>query len=878
MSKSSQDPPKWMNRILEFYCKPHLLEDLQGDLHEYYAQNLSKGRFKANLIFLLDVMKFFRPYTVKQPKIFVRMTFFNLFGTYFKTSLRNLKRHKLFSTINVVSLAISMSVGILMITYLSGLLGYDHFHDKKDRIYRILTHYQSVTSDSPTDLASTSVYIGQKLQEEYQGIEELVILRRGLDEDLTIGDKTISAYGFYASESFFEIFSFRLKDGASATALENPYSLVLTENTAEKLFQDKNPVGEILVLDDKNYTVTGVMENIPEASHMQFEFLASFSTAVQEERAKESTYFFEWNNVWMNHVYVLLPEGQSSDALQNQLDRIAATENAGRERYTITMELENILAINPGRDLSNQISSVVSWDVIYQLLALTIIVLLSACFNYTNLSIARSLRRSKEVGVRKVVGASRNQVFLQFIFEAVIIALIALFVAFGLFLIIKPEFINLIMEGPSTLMQFQWLHLIYFLAFAIFIGVIAGFLPSLFLSKLKAISIFKDASQVKFLKGMSLRRALIICQFSLSMAFIMGATIAYRQFNYALNFDLGFTTENILNVDLKGNDSELLINELRKIPEVTKISRSALIPSAGSVYSEEVKYKDPLDSAVVYINHVDSAYLGVHNFKLLAGTTFPYDLKKDEDTKFVIIDERLRERFAFESPQSAIGESLRINRRSGDFKVEIVGVIDSYQYTTIQSIPEPTLLFQGKQKSTYYLNLAIRTENIGELMDKLEAAWSKVDPIHPFEATFFDESIASAYGEYKVMFRIFTFLAFLAVSIASMGLLGMAVFTTETRMKEISVRKVMGASESNLVYLLSRSFMFMLLTAALIAVPATYALFEQVILDDYVNRISIGFLEIVPGTLGIILLGLLTISWQTRKAARTNPAEMLRND
>ncbi|MEP1093753.1 MAG: ABC transporter permease [Cyclobacteriaceae bacterium] len=866
-----------MDKVVESYCRPELLEDLLGDLHEYYYRNCQKSRSQANLIFFIDVVKFFRLYTVRKPKIFRQMTFFNLIGNYFKTSTRSLRRNRLFSTINVVGLAISMSVGILMITYVNELLSYDQFHEKADRTYRILTSFKGITNEQPFDLASTSVFIGKKLQEDYTGLEKVLIMRRNFRADLAKEENVIAVEGLYAAEEFFDVFSFKLLSGNAATALKRPNSVVLTEKTATKLFKDKNPVGELVTSGEISYTVTGVIEDVPRNSHLQFEVLVSFSTAENNARNDEETTFFNYRNVWQNHVYLLLPEGQSIDAIQVNLDQIAQTENANHDRFDMTFELENILEIVPGRDLSNQIGPNMSWTGIYQLGGLMLIIIISACFNYTNLSIARSLRRAKEVGVRKVVGASRGQVFVQFVFEAVIISVLAVFFSYGLYLLIKPQFMYLILEDEMLSMNFELIHALYFLLFAVFIGFLAGVLPSIFLSKLKAISVLRDISKVKLFKGVSLRKVLIVVQFVASIALIIGSTISYRQYKYVLNFDLGFTTENVLNIPLKENDSKILMSEVTELPEILRTSRSSMVLSTGSIWSEYFKYQDPLDSADVYINYVDKEYVNVHEYDFVAGGTFPFE-EAVEKPKFIIINETLAKRFNFETPQDAIGQKLTSRLRREDVSLEIIGVVSDFQYTTVGREMHPSCFVHGRPTDFDYLNLVVQTEDAVATMGKLEAIWSKIDKVHPFEAEFYDDQIQQAYSDQAVLFKVFGFLAFLAISISSMGLLGMAVFTTETRIKEISIRKVMGASEKNLIYILSKGFMFMLIVAAAIAVPLTYLFFESVILVEQVNRITIGAVELLSGVVLIFGLGILTIGWQTSKAAKTNPAEMLRSE
>lgn len=878
MKESREIPPRWMNWLLELYCSKELLEDLQGDLHEYYKRNLKKSRVRANLIFLIDVVKFCRLYTIQKPKILGRMTFFNLVSNYFKTSTRSLARNKLFSSINILGLAISMSIGILMITYISELLSFDSFHKKGDRIYRVQTTYQNISSPEPVDFASTSVFIGKKLKEEYSGFDKVLFLRRNFRADLNKGENTIPVRGLYASEEFFDVFSFELTSGNPVTALSEPNSIILTEKTAEKLFKDQDAVGQIVTSGENSYTVTGVAANPPKNSHIQFQALMSFITLENRYADSETTTFFDWRSIWMNYVYLLLPADQNPDVVDGYLKDIAEVENAKTDRFQINHQIESLANLVPGEELSNQLGPSMSWTGIYQLVFLTLFVIVSACFNYTNLSIARSLRRAKEVGVRKVVGAGRKQIFSQFVFEAIVVALISVVISFGLFMLVKPFFLEIVLDGNDLItMNFQWVHILYFIVFAVIIGVVAGILPSIVLAKLKAISVFRDASSVKLMKGLNLRKILIVLQFTTSIFLIIGSTIAYRQYKFALNFDMGFTTDNVLNVALQNNDSKILMSEIEKLPEVSKISRSGMIPNTGEIWGEEIKYKDPLDSADIFVNFVDKNYFSTHEFTFLAGGSFPYDQEEGE-AKFVVVDELLLKRFNIGDPQDAIGEVITVDRRLEDLKLEIVGVVKEFQYIKIMDESEPVAMIQGTPDSYMHLNLVVKTDDVISFMKKLEAIWSEVDKVHTFEAQFYDELIQQAYSDQAVLFQIFGFLAFLAISIATMGLLGMAVFTTETRQKEISVRKVLGASKKNLMFILSKGFIVMLAISASIAMPLSYLFFSEMVMEDFVNRITIGPLELLSGVFIVFAIGILTISWQTGKAARANPAEMLRTE
>ncbi len=877
MKERRTSPPKWMDKIIEWYCSKALLEDLHGDLHEYYARNIQKGRWRADLIFFLDVIKFCRPYTIRKLKTKGRMTIFYLIGNYFKTSVRSIARNKLFSSINVMGLAVAISIGLLMITYLSELSTFDDFHKKKDRIYHITSTYRDIAGKQ-TDFASSSMFIGKKLREEFSGIEKTLIVRRNFRADLTKGENTIHVRGLYSSPEFFDLFSFEWVEGNPSTALQDPNCIILTERVSKKNFGDESPIGKVLVSGNDSYKVTGLMKDLPSNSHMNFEALASMKTFLNRYKDAQGYNPYAWGNIWMNHVYFLTKEGLSLTEIRSFLKQIANEENAKTDRYSIENNLESLSEMVPGSDLSNKLGPNITWKDIYQLGVLTLIIILSASFNYTNLSIARSLRRAKEVGIRKVVGATKPQVFYQFVLEAICISILALVVAFGVYQLIKPGFLYAVIDGENVTMDFRWINILYFVAFSILIGVFSGILPSIILSRMKAIAIMSDVTKVGILKGLTLRKVLIIFQFAISMSLIIGTYIVHKQYNFSVNYDLGFRKENVLNLPTYGSYTENLRTELAKFPEVLKTSKSGMIPSTNEIWGEDFKYNNPLDSVSVYVNFVDKNYTDVHEMEFLAGSTFPNNLTGEEEGRYVIIDRRLSERFGFESPVDAVGETITRILYNGELKVRICGVIENYQYVNITEDPEPTALLQGGDDDIQYINLLVSSSNVLGLMTKIEDVWSSMEKVRPFNPEFMDEQIRQSYAHYETMYKIFGFLSFVAISISIMGLLGMAVFTTETRIKEISIRKVLGASEKNVVLVLSKSFIYMSLISALIAIPSTYLVFSSLVLEEFTERISIGFMELAPGALLIIAIGFLTIGWQTLKTAKTNPSDMLRDE
>lgn len=655
--------------------------------------------------------------------------------------------------------------------------------------------------------------------------------------------------------------------------------MVLTESLSRKLFGDIDPVGKLITLDgqiggekgEQTFTVSGVMKDVPKNSHLQFEILGSYGALEKTT----NDYFYSFNNIWNNYVYLLLEEKQKPEVIEGYLHDLE------QEHYPdlLIYNLVNILDILPGEGLFNQIGPSVEFRDVHILIALTLIIILSACFNYTNLSIARSLRRAKEIGVRKVVGADRMQVFTQFSIEAMLMAVGALVISGGVFVILRPYFMELVLKSDVATLSFRWKYVVYFVLFSVGIGFVAGLFPAILFSRIRAKAVLKDAFRLRLMTGVSLRKVLIVFQFALSIGFITAAVIEYRQYQYALHFDLGYQTADILNIELQENDPDLLQHEIEKLPEVMKVSRSGIVTSTGTIWGRELKCFSEGDSSMknfehVDVNYIDTSYFSLHHFNLLAGSNFPHEIKKGEEAKYVIINQMLSENLGFPNPGEAIGKEVQ--EYSGK-RLKIVGVVENFHQRTLTDDVRPFSFFQNPEE-IHLLNLKVHTNDPLALIQKLEEIWKKFDENHPFKAEFFDERIQKNYREYLNQSQIIGYLAFLAVIIATLGLLGIAVYTAETRMKEISVRKVLGATERQLVQLLSRGFFWMMLLAALIAVPVTYWVIDHYVFSDLIYRVQLGLVELLSGVVIIFLIGGLTIVWQTALAARANPADLLRDE
>jgi putative ABC transport system permease protein len=874
-SKQSQ-PPRWAEAFLRWYCKPEILEDLYGDLLEYFERNSkSRGSRYARLVFAIDTIKFFRLYTVRKPSVVQLMIHRIMLGSYIKTSARSIAKNKLFSTINIVGLAISMSVALVMISVLTDMTEYDKYNQNYSLIYRI-----KANRGDNSWYASTSLKAANQIEQTISGIDKVAVLKRDFSGDFSHGETTIPLSGLWANPATLSVFTFPLVAGDAATALSDPFSVILTETSAKKMFGNGEALGKVIVLKDKqkdgsivehSFTVTGIMQDIPKFSHVHFEMLGSLNTFEKIVPGDKS--LTDWEAMWDVYVYMLMPADADLTRLQKNLDVLCEKENSFVKTNPIHLSFQPLSSIALGEDLNNSIGPIMGTSEVWMIGVLALIVLLSACFNYTNLSIAKALNRAREVGVRKVIGAMRSHVVAQFVVESVIISLASLVAAFGIFVLARPWFLSFSSDLSEMLdLAISGKLIFWFLVMAAGTGLLAGIVPALFFSRLKAAVVLKNVKSLQAFKSLNIRKALVVVQYAVSIVFIAATLIGIRQYKHMLSFNLGYKTSDILNIRLSGNKSELLVKEFSEIPEVKGISKSQMITSIGNYWSAKTKYNDPADSIYVDYNSVDENYFPLHEHELISGRNFVPRPDSSSESE-VIVNAAVLKHFniADGDPVKALQEVLVINGK----ELQIVGVVRDFHYGKVDNKTDH-VMFRQTTGNENWLNVKIESHDWPATLARLEMAWRKIDNVHPFDAKFYDDQIKESYNGISSMLKVIGCLAFLAICISSMGLLGMVVFTTETRLKEISIRKVMGAGEWKLVYLTGNGFIKLLLVATLIAIPATWFFFEKVALQELVNPAPIGVMDLFGGVIAILVIACIMIGTQTMKVARANPAEVLR--
>jgi putative ABC transport system permease protein len=813
---------------------------------------------------------------------------------YLKVGLRNLLKYKVFSFINVFGLAAAMSVCMLIILMLADQKSHDQFNVNKDRIYRILSDgpdFRHPYATSPSPLAAV-------LQKDYPVVQTSTRLEMGVGGDVVYGQhggedrgNSAEARGYFADTSFFSVFSFELERGDKASALAAPNSIVLTHELAHRLFNNEDPIGRSVNFVDRglnlfgeagaptatpwgNFTVTGVIADRPYKSHLKFNALVSTaSMPALVKQGKLADRSRDWSNYYNCMTYALLAPGKSSRDLDAALHELVARKYAGIKDFKgFRMMGQSLLKISPGILLGNESSIVLPVTAYYFLAFLALVILVSACLNYINLSVARALNRSKEIGVRKVTGALRGDLILQFLSESILTALFAMGMAILLLFVLKAAFMRLwVNQYLNFDLRENGVIFLIFICLACLIGIIAGIYPALYLSRFRPILALKNIEGVGA-RRFGLRKVLSVTQFAISLLFIITSILIYNQFRYFMAFKYEFNTKNIVNVNLQSNDYKLAAKQFAAVPGVVDISACNYMPASTHSEGGQLRRVGE-DSYVGFMSlSADDHFIGNLGLKIVAGRNLPPP--GAGASRYIVVNETAVKALGYPGPGSIVGQAVQSHW--SDSPLVVVGVVQNFHMRMIlgnDSI-EP-LFLQHNPASFQYLNIKVASQDLRGTMAKLESRWRLIDPVHAFKYEFYDEDLAaSSQGIFDVV-AILGFFAVLAVTIACLGMLGMATYTTERRRKEVGIRKVLGAKNFGNAMLLSREFLNILGISILIAAPLSYIL-NTMWLRKFPNRVEFGLGTVLTGTCVVLVLGLITIGSQTIRASRRNPVDSLK--
>ncbi len=857
MKSTNSRPSKIGHWLLQKFFGQSNHYTLIGDLEEIYTEIAKeKGFFFAFIWYWNQIIRSIPSFISNSMHWSVQMI-----KNYLKIALRNIKRHKGYSFINITGLAIGIACCLLITIWILDELSYDKFHENAATLYRVEENQDY--SGSQFHVYITPYPLAPALKDEIPEIKEATryVYAGGLlmrhEEKAFFED-----YIYAVDPSFLHLFTFPLIRGDKNTALDSPYSLVVTQDIAEKYFGEENPLGKVISVNNRyDFTITGVMDNVPHNSYFRFEIIIPFEFLRTIGQADE-----EWGSNSI-HTFVQLQENIPAEQVNEKIFGFIRTRLPESRTDLMLMPFTNLrLHEYSGWEKSG---NAVQYVYIFSLIAF--FVLLIACINFMNLSTARSANRAKEVGLRKVIGALKRNIVHQFYGESVLFALIALLFAIAITSILLPALSNLTEKNLSWNVAGIGMILVGLVGITLFTGLVAGSYPALFLSTFQPVSVIKGilksgAANSRF------RKLLVVVQFSLSILLIIGTIVVTKQMNYMRNARLGWDKEHLLFIPVRADirkSFDVLKTELKRNSKILGVTRAYQLPgfNFGNAGGADWDGKDPNQEVLIGINAVDFDFIETLKIEIAEGRSFSKEFPSDAKSNSFIVNEEVAKLMGKES---VVGERFSFVGREGT----IVGVMKNFHYQPLQNKIEPLAIHVYPDYFNYML-IRIPRENISDSLKTIENIWNSIISDYPFECMFLDEALDSMYRNIQTIGTLLKYFAILAVSVACLGLFGLASFTAEQRTKEIGIRKVLGANTSQIMLLLCREFFILVLLANLIAWPAAYFVMKNW-LQSYAYKTSIG-LFIFLAAMGLaLIIAIISVSYQAVRAALTNPVNSLR--
>lgn len=796
---------------------------------------------------------------------------------YLKITLRNIKKHKAYSLINITGLAIGMACCILIVLFIRDEQSYDKHHQDLNRLYRVTMHYKG---NWEVDFAYVGPPVGPILKRDFPQVEQAARLQRIYRPVVRHGQKMFyENRGFWAENEIFKILTFTFLEGDPASALARPNTLALSENTAKKYFGSENPIGKILKIDADDFEVTAVFEEYPENTHLKFDLLVSFKTIENADMASA----WGWTNFY---TYLKLAPNVDVAAFREQILRLEDLYRDSESHKVSGADnsyfLQDVKGIHLFSHLAGEAEPPGNPTTIYVTATIGFLILLIACINFINLTTARFSTRANEVGMRKVVGAHRQQLIVQFLGESMFMSFLSFFAALVIAGAALPLLNEIAGKGFTVNDFFQPGILVIAVLIIFFVGFAAGGYPAFFLSVFSPISILKGATKIGK-KGAVLRKVLVVGQFAVSAFLLIGTMIVFQQMHFMKNASLGFSKEQKLvlpvkSAYLKDLDFEPFKAEFLKFPQVKGAAVSSHVPGRGAAgwATTLVGREDETGQPMNYW-FVDSDFLSQYEIKLLAGRTFKKEITSDRDSAY-LVNESVVKAFGLTSPEEAIRQQIEVgNGREGT----IIGVVKDFHYAGLQYEISPLLIAFGPEKGTNRFNptglltLTVITDRLEETLSQVKQKWLEFHQDIPYSFYFIDDIFDLKYRSEAKTRKIFSIFSCLGLFISCLGLFGLASFVVEQRTKEIGIRKVLGASVSGIVFMLSQEFTKWVVIANVITFPVTYVVMSRW-LQNFAYRTSISLWVFVLSALLALVIAFLTVSFQVIKAAIADPIDSLR--
>lgn len=794
---------------------------------------------------------------------------------YLKTAIRNILRTKVFSIINILGLSIGMAACLLIMLWVQDEMNFDKFHPERNKMYRVLSFGTKYMQEGFDGVPAA---LGIQAVKSFPEIEKLTFFQSAGEYLFRYGDRGFyQDNGLFSDSAFFNFFNFKFLYGNKIEALKDPYSIVFEEEVARKLFGNENPVGKTIMVGQWQLRVSGVIESIPENSTLTFKYV------IPIEMLQDLNYnnLFVWNR-FMFSMFVQLDENVIPDTLANKMTQLAFDNNCYQVKDGVSFRLQKFRKLHLDGDHGKWRDFFKTGDAKY-VLAFSIvafIILLNACFNYINLSTARSERRSREVAMRKVNGASRNNLIFQFLGESFLVTLISIILALILLEFLRPYF-NILTQKNLVIHYTNWQFLMNLIVLVFFTSVLAGAYPAFILSAFSPIKASKNIHNSK--KGGAIfRKVLVVIQFTIASILIICSVIIYKQMNFLHHKDLGFDTEHIIYVPFKENIGEnyyYIKNELLKDPNINSVSASDFLWSdksnsyrCGGCFTWDGYTKD--DMIDVLIPRVDFDFMKTLNIELIRGRDFSSNILSDS-VNAMIVNETLAKSIGVEDPLN-----LPVTFGYGDASsYQIIGIYKDIHYSTLQEEIEPQVVRVFRNPSVLsskaVMLVKVNEKNIESALNSIEKQWNNVNKFSPFEFHFLDQTYKDLYLGDSRMSQIVTYFTLLAIIISCLGIYGLSAFMAERKTKEIGIRKVNGASVNELIWLMSKDFTTWVIIAFILATPIAWYIMNQVLIN-YANRINIGVFEFLLSLVLTLSIALITSVYQAIKGATMDPVKSLR--
>lgn len=796
-----------------------------------------------------------------------------------KTAIRGIKKEKGYSVINIMGLTTGISCSLFLFLYILDELCYDKFHENATNIYRVVTHVKE--PDNEFTRTGVQVPLAEELVTKYPEVINAVrffttgreLFQRGNEPGSQLENKQFYEEDIYfADSSVFEMFTYKFITGNPVAALNEPYSIVLTQSLALKYFDDADPMGKTLIFVDRkeSYKVTGIIEDLPPNTHFRFDALLSVNSLPRFRKLSN------WGRI-MVYTYLQLPDGYDPADFQPNLDQIITDHVKplfDKANISLTYGLQRITDIHLYSKIQDEVEAGGDISTIYIFSAIGIFILLIACINYMNLATASSARRAKEVGIRKVMGTFRRQLIAQFLTESMILAFIALLLSLFTIGLLLPAFNQIADKHISMYALLDVRIMLITMGILLFIGIFGGSYPAFYLSGFQPAAVLKGKVSAKG-GNTTIRKALVVLQFSISIFMLISTVVVYHQLNFLMKKDLGFDKEQIIRIPIDDpemrNSLSVFKTKLMKDPSVKQVATASATPGED-IRKALVKVEDN-DGTMAERGTdwyaADYDFVNALGMTMVKGRNFSREILSDTASA-VLVNEAMVKRMNWEEPLGKRFEASGPPRK-------VIGVIKDYHQNSLYNEIEPlVVLFK---KDNYYTYIKVGGNNLPSTVAAVEKTWQEVFPNRPFEYQFLDEAFDAQYDSDQRRGSIFTIFSILTILIACLGLLGLTAYTTEQRAKEIGIRKVIGSSVSAIVILITKEFILLIALAALIAFPITYY-FLDAWLQEFVYRIELKneVFTFLLSVIGAVVISLMTIGYHAIKAANINPVLLLRNE